>query len=276
MNREEACLYDLFLTPGWRERYDQLVDQEFTFPKSGRILDLEAGTGGFAIELARRSGEGTEVTLVPADPELQAIATEKARIGKVANVRFFSGPSELLASSPEPFEVVISDWSLHPWREPLMELADIAQLIRPGGSIIWKLLVQGSFDELFSIFWEALYELNLVEYSSKLERLILARPPLAVFEEQASGVGFRQIRGVISREVLTFADANEFLTSPLISLPFLPYWLGVLPDGPSGPDGPDEQIQRQVIAKIATIIDRERQGGSFEVSVRAALLIARR
>lgn len=267
MNREEACLYDLFLTPGWRERYDQIVDQEFTFPKSGRILDLEAGTGGFAIELARRSGDKTEVVLVSADPELQAIASEKARIGKVANVRFSSGASELRDTSPEPFDVVIADWSLCPWRAPLMELAEIAQLVRPGGSIIWKLLVQGSFDELFSIYWEALYELDLMEYSSKLERLILARPPLTAYEEQASGAGFRQIRGVTSREVFTFADANEFLTSPLIRLPFLPLWLEILPD---------EQTRQRVTTTIATIIDRERQGGSFEVSGRAALLIARR
>ncbi|MFZ4984907.1 MAG: methyltransferase domain-containing protein [Blastocatellia bacterium] len=265
MNREEAYLYDLFLTPGWRELYDRLVEQEFTFPKSGRILDLEAGTGGYAVELAVRGGAKTEVVAVTADPELQMIATEKARIGNTTNVRFLPDISDLSEYSAEHFCVAITDQSLSHWRAPLVSLAELSRLVRAGGTIISKLLVKGSFDEFFSIFWEALYELDLLEHWPKLERLIIAQPELSSFEEEATAAGLHRVRGVTSREVLTFADANEFLTSPLIRLPFLPSWLGVLPD---------EKLRKDTLSQIAKIIDR--QGGSFEVSIRAALLIAQR
>ena len=266
MNREEAYLYDLFLTPGWRERYDRLVDQEFTFPEEGRFLDLEAGTGGFAVDLAVRGGRRVEVMVVSADTELQAIATEKARIANASNIRFCSERSEL-AVDDGSYDVAVADYSLRPWREPVLSLTETVQLLRPGGTLISKQLTQGSFDEFFSIFWEALSELGLVDYSPGLETLIVATPTLTSLEAEAAEAGLRHIRSVSSKEVFTFANATEFLTSPLIRLPFLPRWLEILPDA---------QTREAVLTCIAGIIDRERQEAEFDVSVRASLLIARR
>ncbi|NBO63518.1 MAG: methyltransferase domain-containing protein [Acidobacteria bacterium] len=267
MNREEAYLYDLILTPGWRERYDRLIDQEFSFPKTGRVLDLEAGTGGFAIDLAFRGGPMVEVFGVTADPELQTIAAEKARIRKTANVSFFLSIANLLGSSTQPFDVVILDRTLSPWRQPVVDLIEAIGLVKPGGTFVCKLVSRGSFDEFFSIFWEGLYELGLAEYSLELEKLIQEAPDLEVFQREAGLAGFNRLRSAVSREVLTFADAQEFFSSPLIRLPFLDQWLEIVPD---------EKSRAAVQSKLASLIDRERQGRDFEVSIRASLLIARR
>jgi hypothetical protein len=43
--KEQAFLYDLYITPDWSERFAGLIDEHITLPKRGRVLYVGSGTG---------------------------------------------------------------------------------------------------------------------------------------------------------------------------------------------------------------------------------------
>lgn len=265
--REQAYLYDLYITPTWRELFDRLVDEKVKIPAEGRFLEVECGSGGFALDLALRSGQKVEVFALDSDAELIALAREKARIKQAQRLEFAAGSLNTSPFSQLEFDLVIADTSLAHWRPPTFTLDDLAQLTRQGGTTVLKTLTRGSFDELFSIYWEALYNLGLITYSPQLEALIAERPTVGELEEAAEAAGLRSVQSVVSREVFEFPSGQEFFESPLIRTVFLDHWLRILPDSES---------RLRVQAEMIEIIDRERQGIDFDVSARATLVIGRK
>jgi SAM-dependent methyltransferase len=265
--KEQAYLYDLYLTPVWRELFDRMLDEEVKLPREGRFLDLECGSGGFAIDLALRGGEKVELCAIDSDPELIAIAIEKARIKQATRLHFASGRIEDQGFDRESFDLIIADESLLTFKKPGFTQAGLAAYARPGAMVIVKLLTAGSFGEVFSIYWEALYELGLTSHSPRLESLIEELPQIGEAEGLAINAGLRHVHSVVRREVFSYASGAEFFASPLIKLAFLDHWLGVLPDAESR-----QAVQQQII----TIIDRERQGADFDLSVKATLIVGKK
>jgi len=265
--KEQAYLYDLYLTPNWRELFDRMIDEELKLPREGRFLDLECGSGGFAIDLARRRGEKVEVYAVDSDPELIVIATEKARIARATRLHLASGTLETLGFEAESFDLIIADQSLTPWKPPTFTLESLTELARPGATIVVKLISSGSFGELFSIYWEALFELGLTDCSPGLERLIEEWPQLDEAEALALKAGLRHVHSSMRRELLGYASGAEFFDAPLVRMVFLDHWLGILPT---------EESRRLVRDEMISIIDRERQGADFEVTVKATLIVGRK
>lgn len=265
--REQAYLYDLYITPTWRELFDRLVDEKVKIPSEGRFLEVECGSGGFALDLALRGGNKVEVFALDSDAELIAIAREKARIKQANRLEFMAGTLNTSPFSQPEFDLVIADTSLSHWRPPSFTIRDLSDLTRPGGTTVIKTLTRGSFDELFSIYWEALYNLSLITYSPQLEELIRERPTAAEVEEEAVEAGLRSVQSSVSREVFEFPSGRDFFESPLIRTVFLDHWLAILPD---------VETRSRVQAEMIDIIDRERQGIDFDVSVRATLIIGRR
>lgn len=265
MKREEAYLFDLFLVPGWLEIFNRLIDDEVKLPREGYFLDLECGTGGLALDLAGQGGEKVNLLGVDSNEELVAIAMDKASIRKSANVRFATPGSVSL--NPSTFDLVIVDHSFSPWRRPSLNIDEVSALLRPGGLLVSKLTTAGSFDEFFSIYWEALYELGLTELSPRLESLIAERPTISDAESMTHKAGLRQIHSVVRKEVFSFASAGDLLASPLIRLPFLDHWLGILPD---------DEIRTRITDRISSIIDRERNGRDFDISIKATIVTGRR
>jgi hypothetical protein len=121
---------------------------------------------------------------------------------------------------------------------------------KKGATVALKLATRGSFDELFSIYWEALYNLDIVQYTPQLEELITERLTVTESEDQASRAGLKQVRSVTRKERFDFPDAGEFFESPLIKNVFLAGWLAVLPD---------DETRRRIQEEMAIIIERERQ-----------------
>ena len=97
---------------------------------------------------------------------------------------------------------------------------ELARVAKKGAPVVMKLATRGSFDEFFSLYWEALYELGLTEYSPRLEGLSLERPTSSAAEELGDAAGLKDLRSVTVSEELNFADAQSFLTSPLIDMAF--------------------------------------------------------
>jgi ubiquinone/menaquinone biosynthesis C-methylase UbiE len=265
--RELAYLYDLYIVPGWREAFDKIVDEEIELPKEGKFLEAQCGTGGFAIDMAIRGGAKTEVIGVDSNLERLVLARSKAGIKKMDRVKFQQGVLTDLDFRNGEFDLVIGDASMTPPAELPAALDELIRVAKKGATVVMKLTTRGSFDEFFSIYWEALYNLNLLEYVPQLERLITERLTVGDAEQMAVDAGLKQVRSLTRKERFDYGSGNEFFESPLIGSFFIDDWFALLPD---------MQSRRLVQQQIVEIIEEERHKMDFDVSIKATLLIGRK
>ncbi len=265
--KETAYIYDLYVAPKWSEAFDQMVDDEIKLPKEGKFLDAECGTGGYAIDLAVRGGAKAEVVGVDPSSEKLVLARGKALVKKIERVEFREGSLQSLGLPAEEFDLVLGDASMLPPSEIGAALTELTRVAKKGATVVLKLTTRGSFDEFFSIYWESLYNLELLDYAPPLENLITERPTISDAEQLATAAGLKDVRSVTRKERFDYADGKEFFKSPLIETFFLNQWMAILPD---------EEMRRRVREQSVTIIDEARHKMDFDVSIKATLIIGQK
>ncbi|MDX2039918.1 MAG: methyltransferase domain-containing protein [Acidobacteriota bacterium] len=265
--KELAYIYDLYVAPMWREIFDRMVDEEIEFPKEGKFLDALCGTGGYAVDLSLRLGAKVAVVGIDPSEEKLILARGKADIKKPNRTEFHASSLKNLSFPVGEFDLVVGDFSMLPVAEIEDALDELVRVTKKGGTIVLKLATQGSFGEFFSIYWEALYDLDLVGHSPEVERLISEPLTVGNAETMALDAGLSKVRSVAKNERLDFSNGDEFFGSPLIASSFLDGWMAFLPDS---------ETRGQVQQQLGKIIDRERQGASFDVSVKAALIVGQK
>jgi len=261
--KELAFRYDLFITPDWRDRFDTLINASFKLPLDARILDVNCGTGAHALELAENMrGKGEVVGLDPSAERI-AIARAKALIKKTTNLTFEQGIASDLPFESHRFGAVIGDASLLRANEIEDVFAEMVRVVQPEGRAILKLTTRGSFDEFFSIYWEALHEVGMADdVWTALEGLVSERPTVSEAEAMAARLGLNNVEHFLSREEFNYDTGEDFLESPLITDVFLEGWLEIVPG----------QSQKEVRRNIISIIDRERRDTPFDLSIKATVI----
>src|SRR5215813_5060697 len=220
--KELAFRYDLFIAPVWRDRFDTVISENIELPLEGRFLDVNCGTGAYAIDLAVRVKGKGEVVGVDPDAERINIARAKAQVQKTKDVRFEEGPATSLPFKDNEFDVVIGDVSLLHTSEIEKIWTEMIRVARPECRVVLKLTSHGSFDEFFSIYWEALHDVGIDENVwSSLERLIKERLTVSSAETIGARAGLSGIESIVGKEEFEFGSAKEFLESPLIADWFL-------------------------------------------------------
>jgi ubiquinone/menaquinone biosynthesis C-methylase UbiE len=261
--KELAYRYDLLISSGWRDRFDSLLDEHITLPADGHILEVNCGTGEYAIELAERMRGNGEVIAIDSDAERLELARAKAQIKKLEDVTFELGEASDLRYPNNDFDAVIGDASMLQPEQIEKVLSEMIRVAEYDAPVVLKLVTHGSFDEFFSVFWEALLNAGLSdELSSQLESLINERLTLTQAEAMAKRARLRQVISFVSKEDFEYESAAMFLESPLIQDVFLDGWLAIVP----------EAKRPKVRDEIISIIDRERHEASFDVSIKATLI----
>jgi len=265
--KELAFRYDLFIAPDWRDRFDTVINENVELPLEGRFLDVNCGTGAYAIELAERVKGKGEVIGVDPDAERVNIARAKSQVQKTKDLRFEEGPTTRLPFKNNEFDVVIGDASLLHTSEIEGVWSELIRVVRPEGQVVFKLTTRGSFDEFFSIYWEALHDLGIAEQVwTSLEDLIKERITVSDAESIAERSGLTGVESFVSKEAFEFGTAREFLESPLIADWFLSEWMQIVPP----------ESREAVLSKVASIIERERNKAAFEVSIKATVLVGKK
>ncbi|HEX4483355.1 MAG TPA: class I SAM-dependent methyltransferase [Solirubrobacteraceae bacterium] len=96
------------------------------------LLDVAAGTGHAARELAPRVRVAVALDLTPAMLEAGKAAAERSG---VENVVFMRGEASALPFLDGSFDVVVTRFALHHVEHPRDVLAEIVRCVRPGGQI---------------------------------------------------------------------------------------------------------------------------------------------
>ncbi|HKV41583.1 MAG TPA: class I SAM-dependent methyltransferase [Blastocatellia bacterium] len=265
--KELAYRYDLFIASDWRDRFDILVNDNVQFPVEGSILDINCGTGGYAVELAQNlTGKG-EVIGLDSSKDRVEIARAKALAKKLDNLTLRQANPLELPFPDGRFDLVIGDSSLPPTAETAPMLKEMIRVARHDAQVILKMTTAGSFDEFFSIYWEALATCGLADQLwQPLESLIKERHTISEAEDMAAQAGLNMITSYSRKEEFACETALQFLESPLILDVFLAGWLGIVP----------ETRRLDVVEAITHTIEQERHAGAFEFSIKATAIAGRK
>lgn len=133
-----AGRYDLVntvMTFGQDAWWRRLLISAVNPPRSGRALDVGAGTGKVAQTLARRMTSGTIVALDFSDPMLRE---GRARIGAAAvsrRVSFVAGDALELPFPDATFDCVTTAFTVRNLVDPGAGFAEMCRVVKPGGRV---------------------------------------------------------------------------------------------------------------------------------------------
>jgi ubiquinone/menaquinone biosynthesis C-methylase UbiE len=260
--RERAYRFDLFIAPDWCERFDSIVAEHVELPTKGRLLEINSGTGSRVIAIAGTIEEGEVIGAEP-NAERVAIARAKATAADEDRCSFVEADPERLAFEDASFDAVVVDTTLSEPSRLAPLAAEALRVARAGAPVAVKVLLRGSFDEFFSIYWEALHDVGLAEQVwGDLERIVVEHPTFAEAVSSVESVGLRDAESHRSKEEWRFETGAEFLESPLVSDLFLDEWFSLVP----------EDRLAEVREAVRQVIDRESEGAYFDVSAKALVI----
>lgn len=251
--KEIAFLRGLTVEPEWTQRFTDIFDKTFKIKKIKTLTYINAGAGNHAIELDEKLGYDVEVFAVCETKELQKIAKVKAEATK--STLDFSTKFPLAES-----DFVIADASL-------VLPSDLAEFLKKAvhsssNSVVFFLPTARSFGEIFSYLWEVLLDLDLLDKSEEIEKLINNLPPVSHVEEMFKDLGIEKIETTTKEEIFEFDTGKEFVESPLVQFFFMPVWFGFLND----------KEKEQVSKTLAQKIDEDCDGMTFRFTVRATVM----
>lgn len=254
--KELAFLRDLYIQDDWTRRFTDLVDKHMDLRDSENMLYINAGTGGHALAIHERFGQKTDIFASCENEDILAIARDKGAAIKspvdFSTIRF----------EDDAFDAVLADATFVKPSTVESFIENSVRVARTGGDVAVFLPSAGSFGEVFSLMWEALFNEEMTEYGPAVEELIAELPPVWKVEELGERAGLVNINTQTSTEIFDYETSAEFLSSPLVADFLMPVWLEAL--------GEDEK--ERVTKTLAHLIDTEDGSISFRFSVKATLL----
>jgi ubiquinone/menaquinone biosynthesis C-methylase UbiE len=254
--KELAFLRDLYIQEDWTKRFTHLVDKHMDLRDSENMLYINAGTGGHALAIHERFGQKTDIFASCENEDILAIARDKG--AAIQSTVDFS----TIRFEDDAFDAVLADATFVKPADYAAFIDNTVRVARTGGDIAVFLPSAGSFGEIFSLLWEALFNEEMTEHGPAVEELIAELPPVWRIEEMGERAGLVNINTQMSTEIFDYETSSEFLSSPLVADFLLPVWLETL----------DENEKERVTNALAQLIDSEDGSISFRFSVKATLL----
>lgn len=264
-DQELAFLRDLYVMPDWGERFATLLDDNLELPKQGRMLYVQAGTGGHAMAIQEKLESEVQMVCVDESEECLELARAKAAAVHV-ETEFRQAPAHDLPFDFDDFDIAIGDLSLLPPVRVRAVISEITRVTKPGGTVLATAVTAGSFGEFFSVYWEALAKTGLAEQGIELDHLITGLLTVSDVEDLAEQVGLEDVVSRTGSEEFEFESGEAFLNSPLVTEFLLPAWLEPIPAAD----------REKVLAQVVEIIDEERQDDDFIMSVKATLVMGKK
>ena len=109
------------------------VVEQVPWQADWRVLDVAGGTGLFARAIAACVGS---VVVVDLTAEMLEQGKAQVQASKISNVEFEQGAAEQLPFPDGSFDAVVTRYTIHHFRHPVMALREMARVCRPGGQLV--------------------------------------------------------------------------------------------------------------------------------------------
>lgn len=126
-----AEVYDEFFLPALFSAWAPRVVTAALLEPGMRVVDVACGTGVLAIEAARVVSPGGEVVGVDLNPEMLAVARQKA-----SEVEWLEAPAESLPLDSDSFDAVLSQFGLMFFEDKHAAIREMWRVLRPSGRLV--------------------------------------------------------------------------------------------------------------------------------------------
>jgi len=101
-----------------------------------RVIDIGCGTGGLALDLAKRVGDQGEVLAIDIARPLLDRAEQRLREAGSKRIELVLADAQTFAFEPGRADLVVSRFGVMFFDDPIAAFANIAKALRPGGRIV--------------------------------------------------------------------------------------------------------------------------------------------
>lgn len=270
--REErlARALDREIAPVFHDRFATLLWRHLPVAHDLLVLDVHAGSGRTTCELLERLPESCRV--VALEPSVLSRGLAKTRVPPEWKNRVYVKPGDLsdVADMPDAtYDVVIANLVLSEAHDRKEALHGMARVLKPGGTLLATVPMEGSWTEAEDLFREVLLDAGLAQATARLRRLANLRPSgqeLAAAVREL-GVGAEHLIVEQERFSLLFRSGREFLFSPLVEFGPLRLWKAII-----GNEGDPQEL----FFRFKESIDSYFRTQVFSVTIVAGIVVMRR
>lgn len=258
-----ASLYDSEILPLWSKPFGELLLSQLSLKPGDQILDVACGTGFPSTDIANSLPENARLIAVDNSSAMLDVAREK--IGHLENV-FFKTESGIpsLPFADDVYDVLVCNLGLNDFEFPHQALFEFTRVVKPKGTLLATLSMEGTFKEFYEIFEEVLEEHGHPKNLEKLRSHLKKSYPSQTDCQKWLDASLIEEPEIHKREfTLTFGNAKDFFLAPYVRYSFLEEWKRIAGHG--------KQLQ-DVFESLKNRIETLTQSKPFEVKVAAGLL----
>jgi demethylmenaquinone methyltransferase/2-methoxy-6-polyprenyl-1,4-benzoquinol methylase len=123
------------LSFGQNGRWRAFMVSRLRAPAGGRVLDVATGTAGVALAIAEASPGAAVVGVDQSEPMMRAGIERVDAAGLSPRIGFVQGDGQRLPFAAEAFDAVSFTYLLRYVEDPAATLAELARVLRPGGTL---------------------------------------------------------------------------------------------------------------------------------------------
>jgi arsenite methyltransferase len=224
---EFGDLYDEL--PLWSAPFGLLLLDRVPLSSGLTILDVGAGTGFLAIELAERCGPGTQVIAV--DPWKAAMDRLRRKIEQrqLRNIQVLEQDASAIELPEESVDVIVSNLGINNFEDPGAVLRTCHRVARRGATLLLTTNLVGHMAEFYEAYRQVLIDLGHEDRLAALDAHINHRGTVESVTCLLQGFGFEVVDVITNSFRMRFADGSALLRHHFIRLGFVQGWKSVAP-----------------------------------------------
>ncbi len=217
--------------PLWSAPFGLMLLEQVELRQGITILDVGAGTGFLAIELAQRCGSAAVVIAV--DPWEAAIARLNRKLNHlgIKNVRTVLQDAAAIDLPDASVDLIVSNLGINNFDNPAAVLRSCFRVAKPGAKLLLTANLVGHMAEFYDAYRSVLVELGLNDRLAALDAHVSRRASVDSLKALLEREGFEFVEAVTRSFRERFVDGSSLLRHYFIRLGFVPGWKSVAPVG---------------------------------------------
>jgi len=261
-----AKVFDGDVWPLFGRRFLQLLLRELDLRPAAATLEIGCATGELTLELARRLDEASQITALELSAPLAARAQAKVAATprtqrRVSIVQTATPLHPTLVLPDSTYDICVSNLGLAAAPEPERTVAELANMLKPGGELVLTVPLRGTWGELLDIYRDVLRDDRRTEALAALDAYVAGFPEGDTCARWLEQAGLSNVEIAVDRWEVLFQSAREFFFAPLINLGPLSRWKQIA--------GRGDEMQ-DVFYFVKQAIDTYFEGRAFSVTIAGA------
>ncbi|HEY3964850.1 MAG TPA: class I SAM-dependent methyltransferase, partial [Planctomycetaceae bacterium] len=197
--------------PLWSAPFGLLLLEHVPLRPGITILDVGAGTGFLAIELAQRCGSDAHVIAVdPWDAAMARLSRKLDFLG-ISNVRTVVQDAATIDLADSSVDLIVSNLGINNFDNAEAVLQTCFRVARPGASLALATNLVGHMNEFYAVYRRVLTELGYADQIAELDAHIGRRATVDSVRTGLERAGFKFASAVTREFRERFVDGSSLL-----------------------------------------------------------------